>query len=68
MRLSPAPALFPDDVLLRERGFTIAYRPKHGEPVWNRDGREYRQSEALKKAKAERTEQLKKLEEAYTSE
>ena len=61
------PVIFTDDILLRERGFTIHFRPRVGEPVWSRDGREYKQTDALKKARAERKEQLEKLQEAFSS-
>lgn len=59
--------LFPDDVLLRERGFIISHRPPGREAVWIRDGTHYQQTTAIRKARAERKEQLDKLEAAYSS-
>lgn len=38
----------PTDAQLREHGFKIHSRPKRGEPVWERAGRLYTQSEAEK--------------------
>ncbi len=35
------------DILLRRAGFKIKHRPKDGEAVWTRHGKEYAQSEAL---------------------
>ncbi len=67
-RPSKTPGLFPEDELLRERGFAVLQRPAlGGQSVWVRDGREYLQSDALKKARAEREALLKKLEDAYSS-
>lgn len=61
------PTLFPDDDLLRERGFVLLRRPAYGgQPVWVRDEREYLQSDAVKKAKAERETMLKQLEDSYS--
>lgn len=38
-----------EDVELRKRGFRIHARPKNGEPVWERGGVLFRQSEAIKR-------------------
>lgn len=35
------------DQLLREHRFSIVSRPKQGEPIWQRNGKLYKQSEAL---------------------
>ncbi len=39
---------FANDILLRKYGFQIAGRPKKGQPVWQRNGHNYYQSDALK--------------------
>jgi len=34
------------DFLLRKAGFRIKHRPRYGEPIWERDGKEYTETEA----------------------
>ncbi len=63
--LDGKPVVWDTDNLLRDRGFAIVSRPKEGQPIWARGGREFLQSVALDKASAERRAQLKKLEESF---
>lgn len=45
---------WPDDQLIRSRGFAIRSRPAGGAVVWVRDGKEYFHRDALETAKRER--------------
>ncbi len=56
---------FPDDDLLRDRGFTVACRPRMGATIWERKGRRYTFAEAVEIAREERARALKALEEEH---
>jgi hypothetical protein len=45
---------FPDDYALRQMGFRIWSRPKSGDVLWMRDGKQYTQKQALRMAKREK--------------
>ncbi len=57
----PAPKPI-NDQFLREYGFRIHSRPRHGSVVWYRNGREYPEQQAVKLALEERRRSLEALE------
>lgn len=60
------PDLFPDDILLRDRGFQIYLRPANREAIWIRDGVYFRQADAVAKARQEHKVQLELLQKAHS--